>query len=508
MVDHLNDSIIKSYHANNDIKERSTQKPAKWWTKELEDAKRKAAAARKTCKKYPTDTNKERKRKCEKEYKRLIEKTKQQDWRDFCDKLENTAEIARLQKIMKKGKLNDIGTLVKDDQTYTSTKEDTLEELMTKLFPDCSSLEQDIDEIDEQIERSPLYALNRRISQEEIEEITDDRFIEEAIRGFSPFKSPGLDNIQPVHLQKGFVAIIPYLRQIYRTSLTEGRPANQWLNTKIVFIPKPGKVDYYHAKSFRPISLSSFVMKGLERIILWYIQDKHLKYNPLNENLFSYRTGVSTDTAIHRVVSDVEKALHNKKFALAVFLDISGAFSNSSQTAMINSLIRKGTDQQIVDWVSCLLTKRNAFASLGETGIMRRIRRGTAEGGILSPELWNMTASEALDKFDTRDPVKATGYADDFNLLTIGDDIEMMRIQMQVAINMLCRWALDNKLVFSAEKTKVMLFTRRIKNVTKPRLHLMGEELEYVDQFKYLGVILDSKLKWTPHVLHQRAWKK
>ena len=123
---------------------------------------------------------------------------------------------------------------------------------------------------------------------------------------------------------------------------------------------------------------------------------------------------------------------------------------------MINSLIRKGTDQQIVDWVSCLLTKRNAFASLGETRIMRRIRRGTAEGGILSPELWNMTASEALDKFDSRDPVKATGYADDFNLLTIGDDIEMMRIQMQVAINMLCRWALDNKLVFSAEKTKTL----------------------------------------------------
>ena len=53
---------------------------------------------------------------------------------------------------------------------------------------------------------------------------------------------------------------------------------------------------------------------------------------------------MSTDTAIHRVVSDVEKALHNKKFALAVFLDISGAFSNSSQTAMINSLIRKGAD--------------------------------------------------------------------------------------------------------------------------------------------------------------------
>ena len=167
-------------------------------------------------------------------------------------------------------------------------------------------------------------------------------------------------------------------------------------------------------------------------------------------------------------------------------------------------------DQQIVDWVSCLLKDRTAFASLGESGVTKKITRGTAEGGILSPELWNITASEALDKFNRRDPVKATGYADDFNLLIIGDDLELMQIQTQVAINMLCRWAADNKLSFSADKTKVMIFTRRTKNFVRPRLHIMGNELEIVDQFKYLGVLLDSKLKWTPHVLQQaeKAKKK
>ena len=92
---------------------------------------------------------------------------------------------------------------------------------------------------------------------------------------------------------------------------------------------------------------------------------------------------------------------------------------------------------------------------------------------------------------------------DDFNLLITGDDLEMMQIHMQVAINMLCRWAQDNRLNFSAEKTKVMIFTRRNKILYRPHLHLGGAELEIVEQFKYLGVTLDSKLKWTPHVMYQ-----
>ena len=35
----------------------------------------------------------------------------------------------------------------------------------------------------------------------------------------------------------------------------------------VIFIPKPGKEDYSSPKSYRPITLTSFVLKGLERIM-------------------------------------------------------------------------------------------------------------------------------------------------------------------------------------------------------------------------------------------------
>ena len=42
----------------------------------------------------------------------------------------------------------------------------------------------------------------------------------------------------------------------------------------VIFIPIPGKEDYSAPKSCRPITLSSFVLKGSERIKLWYLREK------------------------------------------------------------------------------------------------------------------------------------------------------------------------------------------------------------------------------------------
>ena len=88
--------------------------------------------------------------------------------------------------------------------------------------------------------------------------------------------------------------------------------------------------DYSIAKSFRPISLMSFILKTLERLIFWHVQDTHLTRFPLNKNVFSYREGVSTENALHELISKIEKAFNNKQYALVIFLDISGAFSNTA----------------------------------------------------------------------------------------------------------------------------------------------------------------------------------
>ena len=112
-------------------------------------------------------------------------------------------------------------------------------------------------------------------------------------RQFKPYKSPGTDGIFPCFLQQGIEELTPLIIKLFKCSITEGKLPESWLKVKAVFIPKPGKSDYTIAKSFRPISLMSFLMKTLERLILWHLQDNHYPRNPTTDNLFSYKEGVS-----------------------------------------------------------------------------------------------------------------------------------------------------------------------------------------------------------------------
>ena len=73
-------------------------------------------------------------------------------------------------------------------------------------------------------------------------------------------------------------------------------------------------------KSFRPITLSNVLTKGLERVIIWII-DRDTQLGNL-ENQFGFSKGKSTETAISKLVDKIESAVHRKQKALAVFFDI------------------------------------------------------------------------------------------------------------------------------------------------------------------------------------------
>ena len=68
--------------------------------------------------------------------------------------------------------------------------------------------------------------------------------------------------------------------------------------------------------------------------------------NLLNKNVYSNREGVSTETA-----PQIEKALANKQFAMVIFLDISGAFSNTAIHILVRSIARKGVEEELVSWI-------------------------------------------------------------------------------------------------------------------------------------------------------------
>ena len=63
---------------------------------------------------------------------------------------------------------------------------------------------------------------------------------------------------------------------------------------------------YFEAKSFRMISLTSFQLKWLERLILHHINEDNNMQAKLSASQFGFRAGISTETALHEFVPPVE----------------------------------------------------------------------------------------------------------------------------------------------------------------------------------------------------------
>ncbi len=68
------------------------------------------------------------------------------------------------------------------------------------------------------------------------------------------------------------------MRVIFSCSLLSGYVCKEWRQFKMIYIPKLGKADYFEAKSFRPITLTSFVFKAMEKVVLSHLEDHHNIY--------------------------------------------------------------------------------------------------------------------------------------------------------------------------------------------------------------------------------------
>ena len=206
-----------------------------------------------------------------------------------------------------------------------------------------------------------------------------------------------------------------------------------WRHTRVVFIPKPGK-PLTQVKSLRPISLMSFILKTLEKLLDRHIRGGVLVEKPLHQNQFAYTAGMSMETALFQVVHRLEKSLEHREIALGAFLDIEGAFDNTSFNTIIAATRKRGLEETCCRWIGSMLECRLVNTSLMCSSLTAKVARGCTQGGVLSPLLWNLVADRLL--IATNDLGFSTfSYADDIVITVQGKFAHTVREIMQKAMN-------------------------------------------------------------------------
>ena len=112
---------------------------------------------------------------------------------------------------------------------------------------------------------------------------------------------------------------------------------------KVVFMPKPSIAQHSKPKDYRPISLTYFVLKTMERLVDRYIIEEPLAAHPLHDRQHAYQTDKSVDTALAEAVTFVKKGMKNTGLVLASLLDVYDAFNHTTKESIV-----KGAEDHLV----------------------------------------------------------------------------------------------------------------------------------------------------------------
>ena len=493
-VDYLENKIkkvekkaTKKSHENN--KNIRLNKPI-YWNSELVEVKSEAKSCFRKAKKSGSFEDWEEYKKQYKIFRSGVRKAKEESWRAYTSSVESHRDVAKLVKSLQRRDKAEIS--IHDPSGGLGSPEETLDEFMEVLLPGSTNslpVEEGYED-----EMSSLGLEGNCLN------FIDMKKIKYFIHKLECKKAPGYDRIKPATLKQLPDNVLKRLETLYKASVCLGYVPRSWKNARAVLIPKPGKEDYSKPKSFRPICLSSFLFKIMEKMVKIEVE-KRLENMPLNKHQHAFRKGRSCDTALVEVVSCIEKGLLRKEFALGVFLDISGAFDNLDPNAAARGLERIGTDKCIVNWYKNYLTNRLINVEINGCGKTRSLGQGTPQGGVMSPIVWNIAFDELLE-IGNNGAGTMVGYADDACFIITGHDPRALRDRAQELINDAVGWGRKVGLRFNAAKTAVVLFTNKQKKSIPdiPKLLVEGAEAEFTDVTKYLGVYIDKKLNFSYHI--------
>jgi len=112
-------------------------------------------------------------------------------------------------------------------------------------------------------------------------------------------------------------------------------------------------------------------------------------------------------------------SLRTEQYVITIFLDISGAFDNLTWPALQRDLSSLGASQHMRHLIANYLRGRTATMTIGGVTKTVRVAKGSPQGSILGPVLWNVTV-EALLRTEFQEYVNVQAYADDIAISVAG----------------------------------------------------------------------------------------
>lgn len=291
---------------------------------------------------------------------------------------------------------------------------------------------------------------------------------------------------------------VEFLLALYNRMWTEDTFPTVWRDAIMHPFIKKGK-DPLNVLSYRPIALTSAVCKLFERMVnvrlVWVIE----KEGVLHQNQFGFRKCRSSLDALACFDSFVKVAFARREHVIAIFFDIEKAYDTTWRHHILATLKNIPLTGHLPRFIKNFLKDRKMKVKVGNhLSDPYTQYEGVPQGSVLSCTLFALAINDLIKS--TPQYVENILYVDDFTLFTRSASLPAAERRIQLATNKAYDWATKHGFKFSESKTVSMHFTKLRGVFPSPQIKLSDNNIPNVQQTKLLGMILDPKLTWVPHL--------
>ena len=269
----------------------------------------------------------------------------------------------------------------------------------------------------------------------------------------------GPDNITPFLLKTAADFICVPLCNLFNKSLSTGTLPFDWVSGNIVSIHK--RNDKHNPCNYRPISLTSVIMKVFERIIHRHLVSALEHYHLLTPSQSGFRNKRSTVTLLTEAVDDWSLGLEQRSTIHCLLLDFSKAFDSVPHECLLK-LSSLGINGKVLSWLRSFLTYRKQRVVInGAYSDWANVTSGVPQGTVLGPLLFLLYVND-LDSIVKNSKIKL--FADDA-LLYAPANTQQECSALQDDLTAISNWTNCWQLKLNIVKCEALAITNKRKPV-------------------------------------------
>ena len=183
----------------------------------------------------------------------------------------------------------------------------------------------------------------------------------------------------------------------------------------------------------------------------------------------------------------------------ALHIDLSKAFDTLSFDILLYKLSHYGIKDNAFKLLKSYLTDRKQFVVFNnQNSETTDITTGVPQGSILGPLFFSICINDLIT---VSDKLKFVMYADDTTIYFNIEEFDQYNLQQDITkeLENITLWLKGNKLSLNVQKTKLMVFHRKQKQIKELNIVINGITIERVESFNFLGLIIDEGLSWKKH---------